>query len=442
MARLSRSLLVTNPDAAGIDIGSSSHFVAVPSDRDEVSVREFSSLTCDLQAIATWLKICRVRTVAMESTGVYWIALYELLEAQGFEVLLVNARHVKNVSGRKSDVLDCQWLQQLHSYGLLQGAFRPTEAVCALRSLSRQRSMLLRGQGRCVQHMQKALTQMNVQLANVISDIVGVTGQKIIRALVAGQRDAWVLADMKNARIQASRADIAKSLQGNWRTEHLFALQQALAAFDFHGQQLAECDTAIETQLQALHLYTGEPDKAKKRSNTRNAPKFDLRVQLFKVCGVDLTRINGIDVSTALIVLSEIGPDLSRFTSVKHFTSWLGLCPGTKISGGKQLSGKTKRTANRAAQALKLAAAALKSSQSALGAYYRRMCARLDKAKAVTAAAHKLARLIYFMLTKGEEYTDQGQDYFEERYKERVLRQLQKRAEKLGMRLSPAENVA
>lgn len=442
MARLSRSLLVTNPDAAGIDIGSSSHFVAVPSDRDEVSVREFSSLTCDLQAIATWLKICRVRTVAMESTGVYWIALYELLEAQGFEVLLVNARHVKNVSGRKSDVLDCQWLQQLHSYGLLQGAFRPTEAVCALRSLSRQRSMLLRGQGRCVQHMQKALTQMNVQLANVISDIVGVTGQKIIRALVAGQRDAWVLADMKNARIQASRADIAKSLQGNWRTEHLFALQQALAAFDFHGQQLAECDTAIETQLQALHLYTGEPSKAKKRSNTRNAPKFDLRVQLFKVCGVDLTRINGIDVSTALIVLSEIGPDLSRFTSVKHFTSWLGLCPGTKISGGKQLSGKTKRTANRAAQALKLAAAALKSSQSALGAYYRRMCARLDKAKAVTAAAHKLARLIYFMLTKGEEYTDQGQDYFEERYKERVLRQLQKRAEKLGMRLSPAENVA
>jgi len=442
MARLSRSLLVTNPDAAGIDIGSSSHFVAVPSDRDEVSVREFSSLTCDLQAIATWLKICRVRTVAMESTGVYWIALYELLEAQGFEVLLVNARHVKNVSGRKSDVLDCQWLQQLHSYGLLQGAFRPTEAVCALRSLSRQRSMLLRGQGRCVQHMQKALTQMNVQLANVISDIVGVTGQKIIRALVAGQRDAWVLADMKNARIQASRADIAKSLQGNWRTEHLFALQQALAAFDFHGQQLAECDTAIETQLQALHLYTGEPDKAKKRSNTRNAPKFDLRVQLFKVCGVDLTRINGIDVSTALIVLSEIGPDLSRFTSVKHFTSWLGLCPGTKISGGKQLSGKTKRTANRAAQALRLAAAALKSSQSALGAYYRRMCARLDKAKAVTAAAHKLARLIYFMLTKGEEYTDQGQDYFEERYKERVLRQLQKRAEKLGMRLSPAENVA
>ena len=442
MARLSRSLLVTNPDAAGIDIGSSSHFVAVPSDRDEVSVREFSSLTCDLQAIATWLKICRVRTVAMESTGVYWIALYELLEAQGFEVLLVNARHVKNVSGRKSDVLDCQWLQQLHSYGLLQGAFRPTEAVCALRSLSRQRSMLLRGQGRCVQHMQKALTQMNVQLANVISDIVGVTGQKIIRALVAGQRDAWVLADMKNARIQASRADIAKSLQGNWRTEHLFALQQALAAFDFHGQQLAECDTAIETQLQALHLYTGEPDKAKKRSNTRNAPKFDLRVQLFKVCGVDLTRINGIDVSTALIVLSEIGPDLSRFTSVKHFTSWLGLCPGTKISGGKQLSGKTKRTANRAAQALKLAAAALKSSQSALGAHYRRMCARLDKAKAVTAAAHKLARLIYFMLTKGEEYTDQGQDYFEERYKERVLRQLQKRAEKLGMRLSPAENVA
>ncbi len=442
MAPRNRALTVTHPDAAGIDIGSASHFVAVPPDRDDEPVREFSSLTCDLQATADWLKRCGVTTVAMESTGVYWIPLYELLEARGFEVLLVNARHVKNVSGRKSDVLDCQWLQQLHSYGLLRGAFRPGEAVCALRSLSRQRAMLLRGQGRCVQHMQKALTQMNIQLANVISDIAGATGQKIIRAIVAGERDPMVLAAMKDSRIRATREEIAKSLEGNWRIEHLFALKQALDAFDFHGQQLSECDAAVEVQLLALHAHEGEPAKGKKRSRARNAPKFDLRSQLFKVCGVDLTRIDGIDVTTALTVISEVGPDLSRFTSVKHFTSWLGLCPGTKISGGKVLSGKSKRTANRAAQALKLAAAALKSSQSALGAYYRRMCARLDKAKAVTAAAHKLARLIYFMLTKGEEYTDQGQDYFEERYRERVVRQLQKRAGKLGLRLTPVENSA
>ncbi len=442
MAQRNRPLLVTHPDAAGIDIGSAAHFVAVPADRDEQSVREFSSLTCDLQATADWLKRCGVTSVAMESTGVYWIALYELLEARGFEVLLVNARHVKNVSGRKSDVLDCQWLQQLHSYGLLRGAFRPGETVCALRSLTRQRAMLLRGQGRCVQHMQKALTQMNIQLANVISDIAGASGQKIIRAIVAGERNARILAAMKDRRIRASAEQIAKSLEGTWRAEHLFALKQALDAFDFHGQQRTQCDEAIEAQLQTLHTHAGEPGPSKRRGRARNAPRFDLRTQLFQICGVDLTRIDGIDVTTALAVVSEVGPDLSRFASVKHFTSWLGLCPGTKISGGKILSGKSKRTANRAAQALKLAAAALKSSQSALGAYYRRMCARLDRAKAVTAAAHKLARLVYFMLTKGEEYTDQGQDYFEERYRERVLRQLQKRAEKLGMRLAPVENPA
>jgi len=369
---------------------------------------------------------------------VYWIALYELLESRGFEVLLVNARHVKNVSGRKSDVLDCQWLQQLHAYGLLRGAFRPDEAVCALRSLSRQREMLLRGQSRCVQHMQKALTQMNIQLSNVISDVVGETGQRIIRAIVAGERDPNTLAAMKHGRIRASHDEIARSLHGNWRSEHLFALKQALAHFDFHGAQLAECDGALEASLAQLHSHAGEPGPRKRRVRTRNAPKFDLRTQLYQMCGVDLTKIDGIDVTTALAVLSEIGTDLSRFPSVKHFTSWLGLCPGTRISGGKMLSGKSKRTANRAAQALKLAAAALRTSQSALGAYFRRMCARLDKAKAITAAAHKLARLIYMMLTKGEEYVDQGQDYFAERYRQRVLHHLAK----LGMKLTTAEAAA
>jgi len=341
--------------------------------------------------------------------------------------------------GRKSDVLDCQWLQQLMTYGLLSAAFRPADQVCVLRSLWRQRAALLRCQSRQVQHMQKALTQMNVQLANVIADVVGETGQKILRAIVAGERDGRVLGAMKNARIRASVEEIAKSLQGNWRAEHLFALKQALAGFDFIGTQLGECDREIEQQLQSLHTHEGEPAKSKPRGRARNAPKFDLRTQLFKMCGVDLTRIDGIDVTTALAVISETGADMTRFAKVKHFTCWLGLCPGTKITGGKVMSSKTKRCANRAAQALRLAAAALRTSQSALGAYFRRMCARMDKPKAITAAAHKLARLIYTMLTKGEEYTDQGQDYYEERYRERVLRQLSQRAQKMGMMLVAAE---
>jgi len=378
MAQRNRSfsrsgLSLMNPDSAGIDIGSAAHYVAVPVDRDDEPVREFASFTADLNALADWLERCGIKIVAMESTGVYWIPLYELLQRRGFEVLLVNARHVKNVSGRKSDVLDCQWLQQLLSFGLLSGAFRPDDKVCELRSITRQRAMLLKSQGRHVQHMQKALTQMNIQLANVISDVAGVTGQKIIREIVAGERDAQVLAAYRDVRIKATEEEIAKSLLGNWRAEHLFALKQALAGFDFCVAQLAECDTETERVLKELHAHTGTPAKGKKRSRARNAPKFDVREHLFKVCGVDLTRIDGIDVSTALVVLSEIGVDMSRFPTVKHFTSWLGLCPGTKISGGKILGSRSKRTANRATQALKLAAAALRSSKSALGAYYRRM---------------------------------------------------------------------
>lgn len=326
------------------------------------------------------------------------------------------------------------------TYGLLRGAFRPADGVCALRSLSRQRERLLRSPGRHVQHRQKALTQRNLPLAKVISDVVGETGQTILRALVGGERDGQVLAAMKNGRIRASREEIAKSLQGNWRAEHLFALKQALSAFDFIGTQLGECDREIEAQLQRLQTHDGEPAKGKKRGRARNAPEFDLRTQLFKTCGVDLTRIDGIDVTTALAVISETGTDMSRFATVDHFTSWLGLCPGTKITGGKVMSGKTRRIAIRAAQALRLAAAALRSSQSALGAYFRRMCARMDKPKAVTAAAHKLARLIYSMMSKGEEYPDQGQKYYEERYRERVLLQLAQRAEKMGMKLTPCEN--
>jgi transposase len=436
------ALTITYPNAAGIDIGSAAHYVCVPPDRDDEPVREFASFTVDLNAIADWLQACGVDTVAMESTGVYWIPLFELLESRGFTVFLVNARHVKNVSGRKSDVLDCQWLQQLMTYGLLSGAFRPAEQVCVLRSLHRHRAMLLRNQARYVQHMQKALVQMNIQLANVIADVVGETGQKILRAIVAGERDAQVLAKMKNVRVRASIEEIAKSLQGTWRAEHLFALRQALDGFDFIGTQLSQCDCEIEAQLQVLQVHEGDPAKRQKRGRASNAPKFDLRTRLFQMCGVDLTRIDGIEVTTALTVISEVGTDMSRFPTVKHFTSWLGLCPGTRITGGKVLSGKTKRVANRAAQALRLAAAALRSSQSSLGAYYRRLCSRMDKPKAVTAAAHKLARLIYTMLTKGEEYTDQGQEYYEERYRERVLRSLTQRAAKLGLQMIPIAKAA
>src|SRR4051812_21930668 len=307
-----RGFTVEYPNAAGIDVGAASHYVAGGPERRGEAGREFRSFTEDLEALAQWLSECGVDTVVMESTGVYWIPLYELLEGRGLKVYLVNARHVKNVSGRKSDVLDCQWLQQLMTYGLLSGAFRPTEQVCVLRSLWRQREMLLRSQSRYVQHMQKALTQMNIQLANVIADVVGQTGQRILRAIVAGERDGHVLAAMKDVRIHASSDEIAKSLQGNWRAEHLFALKQALQAFDFIGTQLADCDVQIQAQLQSLQVYEGEPAKGKKRSRSRNAPKFDLRAQLFKMCGVDLTRIDGIDVTTALAVISETGTDMSR----------------------------------------------------------------------------------------------------------------------------------
>ncbi len=431
-------LEVTNPNAAGIDIGSASHYVAVPADRDDQPVREFKSFTVDVHKLADWLDACGVDTVAMESTGVYWIPVYEILERRGFTVLLVNARHVKNVAGRKSDVLDCQWLQQLHSYGLLRGAFRPADQVCVLRSLSRQRAMLLRLQARHIQHMQKALVQMNIQLANVISDVVGETGQKILRAIVAGERDPYALAGMKNVRIKASAEEIAQSLRGNWRDEHVFALKQALELFDFYAERVADCDALIEQQMIKLHQHDSLPGKARKKSN-RNNPKFDVRTRLYQMCGVDLTRIDGIDVCTAMTVLSEVGVDMSKFPTAKHFAAWLGLCPGTKISGGKVLGSKTQKCANKTAQALRQAASCLKNSQSALGAYYRRMCAKMDKPKAITAAAHKLARLIYSMITKGEEYVDQGQAYYEERYRQRVEINLRRKAEMLGLRLVPME---
>jgi transposase len=434
-----QAMEVAHPNAAGIDIGSANHFVAVPPDRDDKPVREFKSFTQDLEALADWLKACDVDMVAMESTGVYWIPLYELLESRGFTVYLVNARHVKNVSGRKSDVLDCQWLQQLMSYGLLSGAFRPTEEICVLRSVSRQLDMLTKYQSQHVQHMQKALTQMNLQLDNVISDVAGETGLKIIRAILAGERDPVKLAQLRNARIRASEEDIVKSLQGNWREEHLFALKQALSLHEAYVQAIAECDQQLALVLGRLAYHEVPVPPPNRRGRPRNAAKFDLRRALHRACGVDLTRIDGIDVGTTLKVVAEVGTDLSRFKTVKHFASWLGLCPGTKISGGKVLSGASKRTANRLAQALRMAAVSLRNSQSALGAYYRRMCGRMDKPTAIRATAHKLARLIYAMLTKGEQYVDQGKDYYEERYKQRVLHHLTRKATTLGFKLVPVD---
>ena len=438
------ALGMTYPDACGIDIGSTSHFVAVPADRvdpPEPCVREFPAFTADLHRLLQWLHECRITAVAMESTGVYWIPLYEMLEADGFEVHLVNARHVRSVPGRKSDVLDCQWLQQLMSYGLLRGAFRPAGQVCALRAVWRHRDMLLSYQARHVQHLQKSLTQMNVQLHHVISDIMGVTGQAIVRAIVAGERDPAVLARLRDRRIKANEAEVNASLQGHWREEHLFSLRQALALIDAYGEQIALCDAELQRLLDALKDHDlpaqglGAP---KRKAAARNAVGFDARTALFEASGVDLTRIPGIDTSTALKVISEVGVDLRRFPTVKHFTSWLNLCPGTKISGGKVLSAATKASSNRAAQALRMAAQALRKSQSALGAYHRRLCARMDRPKAITATAHKLARLIYFMLTKGQAYVEAGQDAYEQKYRERVVQNLTKRAHQLGFELIPA----
>jgi transposase len=428
-----------NLNAAGIDIGATAHFVAVPPDRDPQPVRQFATFTADLHRLAAWLTACGVDTVVMESTGVYWIPLFEILDARGFHVLLVNARHVKNVTGRKSDVLDCQWLQQLHTYGLLSGAFRPADEIVVLRSYLRQRTMLVQGAATHIQHMQKALQQMNLVLHQVVADITGVTGMTIIRAILAGERDPQVLAQQRDYRCKHSVAEIAQSLEGNYRAEHLFALQQAVTLYESYQAQIVACDQQIEQYLASCAPATLEPPPppTKARQRTGNPFHFDAQAQLFRMTGVDLTRIDGIDAVTALTVVGEIGTDMSRWKTVKHFTSWLGLCPGTKVSGGKVQSSKTKPTANRAAAALRLAATTLFRSHSALGAYLRRMTARLGKPAAITATAHKLARLIYSMLRHGTEYVDAGQDYYEREYQERVVRNLTRRAKELGFVLVP-----
>ena len=442
------NLPAIHPNAAGIDIGANRHWVSVPPSRATESVRSFGCFTADLYAVSAWLKQCQIETVAMESTGVYWIPLFQILENQGFEVNLVNAHHVKTVPGRKSDVLDCQWLQQLHSYGLLSGSFRPEDQICVLRSYMRQRDNLVKSASTHVLRMQKALTEMNVQLHRVISDITGTTGLQILRAIVAGERNPKVLAAMKDRRIKASQDDIAAALTGDYRAEQLFILQQELQLYEIYQQQMAACDVEVERHL---NDFTGQvdpnadpPPKPKRRGKKQpgNAPDFDLRTHLYRITGVDLTQIAGLGSLSVLVILSEVGLDASQFPTVKHFVSWLGLCPGSRITGGKVKSSKTRRVVNRAANAFRMAAQSLSRSQSALGAFYRRMKARLGGPKAITATAHKIARIFFHVWSKGDAYVDPGVDAYEQKYQERMLNHLQRKAQSLGFDLVPKPDVA
>ncbi len=441
MQSLPKQLQHINLNAAGVDIGSERHMVAVPEGRDEVSVREFGAFTADLNALADWLQQCGVTTVAMESTGVYWIPLFELLERRGFEVKLVDARHVKNVSGRKSDILDCQWIQQLHTYGLLAGAFRPSDEICVLRSYLRQREMLIQTSSMHIQHMQKALQQMNLLLHNVVSDITGVTGMNIIKALLAGERDPQVLASHRDKHCQNTSATIAKSLVGNYRAEHLFALRQAVDLYEIYQAKIADCNEAIVKQVACQTDKTGDPPPpTAKRNRVRERMRSGVNVRdlLFQKSGVDLFAIPGLGADTLLVLSSEVGFDLTAWKTVKHFTSWLGLCPGTKISGGKVLSRKVKRNPNRATQAFRMAAATQARSQTALGAFYRRIKSRTGGKQAITATAHKIARIYYALLTQGTTYVEVGQQAYELKYQERRLKHLITQAKSLGFQLVPS----
>ena len=439
-------LAVVHPDAAGIDVGNASHFVSVPEGRDAQPVREFGSWTADLHRLAEWLKSCGIGTVAMQSTGVYWIALYEVLEQEGLEVYLVNARGTKNLPGRKSDVQECQWLRKLHTYGLLRNSFRPPEEIRSVRTIWRQRDRLVRDAGRMIQQMQKALTTMNIQLANTISDISGVSGMAILHAILEGERDAWKLAKLRDKRIQASEEEVAHSLAGNWRDDVLFELKQVMEAYEFLQKQMTECDEQLQKYLALLPDRKGEGEKLaaeadagkRRKPRRKNQPGFSLETELQRILGVDLTRIDGINVMTGQVILSELGPDLSAFPSEGDFTSWLELAPRRDITGGKVIRAKSRQSKNRVANALRMAAESLSRSDSYLGARYRRLRGRLGGKKAVKAMARYLACLVYRLLTKGQEYVDRGAAYFQKRNTDREIIALQYRATQLGMRLVPA----
>lgn len=440
-----------NLHAAGIDVGNAAHHVAVPPGRDPEPVQKFGSFTADLHRMAQWLKSWGIETVVMQATGVYGVALYDVLESYGLEVYVVNARHTKTLPGRKTDVQECQWWQKLHTFGLLNNSFRPAEEIRVLRAYLRQRESLVAAAGTCMQHMQKVLTEMNLPLANVISDISGTTGMAILRAIVKGERDPQQLAMLKHGRIRASREEIAQSLEGNWREELLFVLAQSLDLYDTYQRKIAACDGRMEAHLKAMEAKvdpSAQPLAAPRRrtmqwpSKNKHQPRFDLRGPLYRITGTDLTHIDGIDVQTAQTVVSEVGVDMSRWKTEKHCCSFLGVCPDNRISGGKVLQRGTRRVINRAATALRLAAWSLIRSQSALGAKFRRLRSRLGAPKAITAMAHLLARLIYRMLKFGSEYVDKGMKHYENKYRQQQLQWVTKQAAALNMQLVPVTGVA
>jgi transposase len=434
-------LKMVNPAAAAIDIGSTMHMAAVNPDACDMPVRAFGTFTQDLHDLADWFDACGVTSVAMESTGVYWIPAFEVLEARGFHVILVNARYSKNVPGRKTDVSDAGWLRQLHSYGLLRGSFRPAAEIATLRAYLRQRERLVEYAAAHIQHMQKALMEMNLQLHHVVSDITGATGMRIIRAIVDGERDPEVLAAYRDIRCHSSIEVIKSALVGNDRAEHIFALTQSLDLYDFYQTKIEDCDRKLEAAVAALTVRADGDVPALPKARTKrkqvNAPSFDVRAALYGVLGTDLTQIHGLGPSLALKLIAECGTDLRAWKSAKHFTSWLCLAPGNKISGGKLLSSRTRRSSSRAAALLRLAATTIGRSDTALGAFYRRLSSRIGKQKAVTATARKIAVLFYNALRFGMAYHDPGAAAYEERHRTRVLANLQRRAKTLGFELAP-----
>lgn len=438
------SLHIVHPAAAGIDIGATEIYVAVSNDRSALPVRRFDTFTEALHNAAKWLKECGIESIAMESTGVYWIPVFQILECYGFDVILVNARHVKNVPGRKTDVQDCQWLQYLHAVGLLRGSFRPDKDICAVRSLLRHRDNLVKSASSDIQRMQKSLTQMNVQIHNVISDITGVTGTKIIDAILAGERDPYKLAELRDPRIKADKETIAKSLTGDYRREHLFTLNQTVASYRHSLELIRGCDAEIESYLKEFEAR-GEVDDPPSPSSggggrkaKGNAPDFDVKTHMHRLFGTDLTEIDGISDLTAHVFFTEVGPDLSKFKSVGHFCSWLGLCPNNRVSGGKILSSHTRPGSNRLAHALRLSANSLWNSKSYLGDYFRRMRARHGAPKAITATAHKLARIIYHLVREQKAFDETIFAEQEQAHQERLKKRLEKQAKSLGLQLISA----
>lgn len=440
--RSDATLYCMEPNAAGIDIGATEAFVAVPPDRDAQPIRSFAVFTADLHRLADWLRECNIDTVAMESTGVYWIPLFQILESRGFRVCLVNARHAKHVPGRKTDVSDSQWLQHLHSVGLLRASFRPPQVICTVRSVVRHRESLVQAAAVHIQHMQKALDQMNLRLHHVISDITGQTGMAILDRILAGERDPVTLAKLRDKRIRASEETIIKSLTGDYRREHLFTLRQSLAAYRYHQTLIAECDQEIQQSLAVIEskidLQQHQLSKPKDRHRPRrNELRFDVRSELFRIFGVDLTGIPSINTLTAHTLLTEIGPDLSKFANCAAFTSWLGLCPDNRISGGKVLSAKTRPVKNRASIALRMAAQSLHRDQSYLGQFFRRMRAKLGAPRAITATAHKLARVVFHLLSTRQPYEESKFAVQEMHHRARLTSKFKRQAEQLGFVLNP-----